>query len=116
MCDKKTSEEIAVVAAIRGAVVGNDDEALYILARRILNSSKPPSDTNKAIQVETSVEGLQITVGRDGVWLHFKADGKHASLNMNCVAEDKGRIIGSAIGGWCAEVRKRYAGRNNIPV
>lgn len=40
----RTSEEIAIVAAIRGAVYANDDEALYILARRLIAAKADSSE------------------------------------------------------------------------
>ena len=73
----------------------------------------------KATQVATSIEGLDITIGKDGVWLHFAADGKQASINLNNMAEERGRIIGAAITAWCKKTKDHYVdpceGCNSAP-
>lgn len=64
---------------------------------------------DKAVYVATSVEGLTISIGRDGVWLNFY-DGKcHGSINMSDYAKDsRNSIVGSAVSGWCIRVVGKY--------
>jgi hypothetical protein len=56
---------------------------------------------SKATEIPTWVKGLRITIGKDGVWLHFSADGKQAGINLNSYAAERGNIAGAAIQAWC---------------
>lgn len=56
---------------------------------------------DKAKRLETSIKGLSVTVGDDGVWLNFEAKGLHASINMSSYgAARENKIIGDAILKW----------------
>lgn len=63
---------------------------------------------NAALETATEMPmndcGLTINTGRDGTWLHFKAStGKHASLSVDVMAEDRRNIIAQALKDWCAD-------------
>jgi hypothetical protein len=66
------------------------------------------TDTRKqAVKLQTGIAGFEVTVGQDGVWLHFEGDkGRKGGFNLGNYANDKGTIIGGAIGEW---VNKTYA-------
>lgn len=62
----------------------------------------------KAIQLETGLPGLFISIGDDGLWMNFSEDGKHASINLSLyAARQKGDIIGKTILDWCIATAKR---------
>ena len=47
---------------------------------------------------------MTISVGRDGTWLNFSAaNGKHASIRVESLAENSVHIIGAALLGWCED-------------
>lgn len=54
-----------------------------------------------AAAYRSRIPGLKITKGDDGVWLHFEAPGgKRAALSINCLAAQRGEIVGSAMIEW----------------
>lgn len=62
----------------------------------------------KAIHLATSLQGLVISIGDDGLWMNFSEDGKHASINLSLyAAQQKGDIIGKTILDWCIATAKR---------
>ena len=59
----------------------------------------------KAVHIETNVEGLKITIRSDGVWFDFQSCKGYASLNISQYAADhKGKIIGPVIAEWCKKI------------
>ncbi len=70
--------------------------------------------TEKPVDLATDIPmddcGLHINSGRDGTWLHFSAStGLCASVNVNCMAAERGNIIGGALHDWCSDRHKQAA-------
>lgn len=50
--------------------------------------------------------GLTLSIGRDGVWLNFKAEGSQCAIHVHNTlgtGGDKRSIIAQSIDSWCAE-------------
>ena len=47
---------------------------------------------------------IGVRVGKDGVWLNFTAStGKHASLRVETVADERGPLAKGALVDWCKD-------------
>lgn len=69
-----------------------------------LNGVPDPTE-EKAITVPLEYSELKLTVGRDGVWLHFSAStGRSASMSVNSMAAKQGNLIGHALRDWCEDM------------
>ena len=50
---------------------------------------------------------LRVTVGDDGVWLHFSSDtGRSAVFNMSEVAPTKSLVIRAALEDWIKDMQE----------
>jgi hypothetical protein len=57
-------------------------------------------------EVENASVHLTVSIRKDGVWLNFRAStGKHASLRIESLGEERRGIIGRALLDWCADQR-----------
>lgn len=57
-------------------------------------------------KVENAPVHLTVSIRQDGVWLNFRAStGKHASLRIESLGEERRGIIGRALLDWCADQR-----------
>lgn len=54
----------------------------------------------KSIELPIQECDLRVTVGRDGVWLHF---GKYTCIHVHNKFHETGHIIAGQIGIWCKE-------------
>jgi hypothetical protein len=62
-----------------------------------------PAELKQAIPIPPEDAGITISVGRDGVWLHFKsAMGLHASFNINSLKGGAG-VTSAALAQWCLD-------------
>ena len=65
------------------------------------------SKANQAIEIPLNDDcGLMINVGRDGVWLHFTSKCRHASLNIDVMADRDG-MIGQVLRSWADDQREK---------
>lgn len=65
------------------------------------------SKVNQATEIPLNEDcGLMINVGRDGVWMHFTSKCRHASLNIDAMA-DRGGMIGQVLRSWAEDQRER---------
>jgi hypothetical protein len=55
--------------------------------------------------VETGIEGLSISIGEDGLWMNFSANGKHACVNISL---DAAQREDWAVLEWCKATAKKY--------
>jgi hypothetical protein len=52
-------------------------------------------------------EGLDVLVKKDGVFLSFKSKEGVGLINLEALADGRGKTTGKAIKAWCDEARER---------
>lgn len=78
--------------------------------------SAPPGRVGKAPALSPQPapalsKGLTVQAGDDGVWLSFSAStGRHASLNVERIADSHGGIVSNALHDWAADVAAAKGG------
>ncbi len=63
----------------------------------------------KAKELETGIEGLSISLGKDGIWLNTSSkSGRHSCINLVSIARKHfEHPSNQALLDWCEEIARR---------
>uniref|UniRef100_A0A6H1Z7C1 Uncharacterized protein n=1 Tax=viral metagenome TaxID=1070528 RepID=A0A6H1Z7C1_9ZZZZ len=96
-------EHVTLANAIFAEGITATEEQIANIINRIKRA-----ESKQAKQIDTSIEGLTLTLGDDGLWLNFDTGTHYASINLSLQVSNPQSSTDRTILQWCRDTVGRY--------